>query len=253
MKISHPLLTRFASWTMLRVAQLLMRTCRFEFCNNFTPHRLKEPNSDDLEPIVLCIWHDHLLVPTIISDPRNRVRTCALISQHRDGAYLAEAMRQLGYKAVRGSSRRGGPQAVKQLLKDTAGLNIVITPDGPVGPRRVLQQGPVYLASQLGRTILPLAVAGRNVWRLQGPWTDLLIPKPFSRITIAIGNPVCVPANLDRAGLAEYVAIAQAAMDDAVRTAEQMAGLQPAEQSAETHAQPAVADQSPETKSRHAA
>jgi lysophospholipid acyltransferase (LPLAT)-like uncharacterized protein len=173
--------------------------------------------------VVCCVWHDALLIPTMVVHETHRRQTCCLVSKHQDGSFLAEAMDFLGYTTVRGSSRRGGAGAVKQLLDDTAGKHIVITPDGPRGPRRQLKPGAIYVASQTGRPLIVGAYACRSGWRVQGSWTDMLIPKPFTTVYCVISTPIFVPPDLSRAELDRYVAMAQSALDDLTEQVERLA------------------------------
>ena len=140
----------------------------------------------------------------------------------QDGSYLANAMALLGYSTVRGSSRRGGANALRQLLDDTDGKHIVFTPDGPCGPRRQLKQGCVFVASQLGRRLLPGAFVATRAWRPKGKWTDLLIPKPFSTIYVVTGEPIAIPGDLTREQINHYITIAQQAMDRLSEQAERL-------------------------------
>ena len=89
----------------------------------------------------------------------------------------------------------------------------MITPDGPGGPRRQLKAGAVYIASQLGRDIVPGAFSVTSAWRPNGRWTDMVIPKPFSTIYVGMGTPIKIPTDIRREQLDEYVARVQAEMD----------------------------------------
>lgn len=191
-----------------------MRSCRLVYLAPEPWLRLdyvSEP--EDERRGILCVWHDLLLIPTFAALGAKRGKTCCLVSQHQDGTYLAEAMNFLGYSTVRGSSRRGGAGAVKQLLEDTAGKHIVITPDGPRGPRRELKLGAIYVASQTGRPIAPGAYASLNAWRIQGSWTDAMIPKPFSTVYVVTGPAITVPPDLSREQLDQYRELLQGMMD----------------------------------------
>ena len=220
--------SRWVAWAAASVAvgltKLLFLTCRKIYLGVDDNTKLNHvPGPDEPERYVLCVWHDALLVPTFAAPRALREMTCCLVSQHQDGSYLANAMALLGYSTVRGSSRRGGAQAVRQLLEDTAGKHIVFTPDGPVGPRRELKQGPVYIASQLGRRILPGAYSATRAWRPKGRWTDILIPKPFSTVYVAMGTPIFIPAELSRDQIDSYIERVQQAMDQLNERIDKMA------------------------------
>lgn len=224
MKIRSRWLTRWISWGVVRTGQLLFRTCRLVYLAPEPWLRLDDAATPEKSPAsVMCVWHDALLIPTFCVIEPIRRRTCGLVSQHQDGSFLAEAMKILGYTTVRGSTRRGGAAAVRKLVDDTAGKHIVITPDGPLGPRRKLKTGAIYVASQTGRAICPGAFACRSGWRIQGKWTDMLIPRPFTTVYLVTGTPIAVPPDLSRGELERYVSLVQAAMDHLTDLAERLA------------------------------
>lgn len=214
MRIRSRWLTWAAAAIAVGLSKLLFATCRKVYIGVDDRTKLNYvPVPEDDDRFVLCVWHDALLVPTFAAPRGLRRKTCCLVSQHQDGSYLANAMALLGYSTVRGSSRRGGAQAVRQLLEETAGKHIVITPDGPGGPRRKLKAGVVYVASQLGRRIVPSAFGATGAWRPQGSWTDLLIPKPFSTVYVAMGTPIDIPVELSRDQLDHFMELVQVKMD----------------------------------------
>jgi len=223
MKIRSRWLTWIAAATVIFLTKLLFATCRKVQIGTSPRTRFDYvPAKDDTERYVLCVWHDALLIPTFGAPRSLRNLTCCLVSQHQDGTYLATAMKLLGYSTVRGSSRRGGALALRQLLEDTEGKHVVFTPDGPCGPRRQLKQGCVYVASQLNRSLLPGAFAATRAWRPKGRWTDLIIPKPFSTIYLVTGEPIPIPQDLSREQLEHFISVAQSAMDELSHRADQL-------------------------------
>jgi len=106
----------------------------------------------------------------------------------------------LGFKAVRGSSSRGGAAALIALRRVLrAGGDVAITPDGPVGPRYEVQGGVVKLAQSTGVPVVPLHARCSSAWRLN-TWDGFMIPKPFSRVTIVFDEALVVPRKLDEDG-----------------------------------------------------
>jgi lysophospholipid acyltransferase (LPLAT)-like uncharacterized protein len=166
-----------------------------------------------------CIWHDQILMVLFTNRP---LRAAGLVSKHQDGSYVADVMQLRGIKPVRGSTKRGGAEALKQLLETARDHHITITPDGPRGPRHELKPGIVFLASHSGRKIVPTAFTCRRSWSIKGNWTDMLLPKPFTRITVVGGQPLEVPENLSREGLAEYLGKLTALMQDCEQKAKRL-------------------------------
>ena len=127
-----------------------------------------------------------------------------LISLSRDGALVAYTTRFLGLETIRGSSRKigsgkakGGSAAMRQMRSALdSGACIVITPDGPRGPRQRLGDGPLRLAKMSGAPILPCTFAVRNRIQFKS-WDRFVLPLPFGRGKIIWGSPVSVPADAD--------------------------------------------------------
>lgn len=119
-----------------------------------------------------------------------------LISQHRDGELIARIIQRLGFVSVRGSTTRGGTKAIFEMAnKGTSGYDVAITPDGPKGPKFKVQLGTVYIAQRSGMPIVPITNSAKSRWTLPS-WDGFLIPKPFSKAVIIIGEPIYVPPEL---------------------------------------------------------
>ena len=214
MKIRSRRLTKAVAFCAVFALRLLFATCRKRFVGEVLQAGLKKlDDPTNSEYYVLCVWHDALLLPTFAAPKPLRKRCCCLVSKHRDGSYLADAMALMDYATVRGSSQRGGTEAIRELLTETAGKHIIITPDGPQGPRRKLKHGVAFIASQLGRGLLPGAFVAKWGWRIRGTWTDIVIPMPFTTVYLITGEPISIPADVSREELTRYVAKAQQAMD----------------------------------------
>lgn len=159
-------------------------------------------------PFVVALWHDSLLMPLW----RHRGLGIAIVvSEARDGQYLADVAARFGFTAVRGSSTRGGSRALlgaRRVLE--AGGIVAFTPDGPRGPRRVLKPGVVAAAQQAGVPIVPVHAVPARAWRFRS-WDRFRVPKPFTRVRIGYGAPIAVAPG--EAGLAEGVAATWGALD----------------------------------------
>lgn len=139
------------------------------------------------QPVILAFWHDQLL---LMSQGYEGAGAQLLISASRDGELIARTMSYLGQRAVRGSSSRGGSAAFKQLLRlAKEPYDLVLTPDGPRGPRHQLKQGVVQLARLSGRPVVPMALACSRGHRFAS-WDRFLLPYPFGRLVYAYGEPL---------------------------------------------------------------
>jgi lysophospholipid acyltransferase (LPLAT)-like uncharacterized protein len=153
---------------------------------------------DDGRPVIFTLWHGRLLPCTYHHRGEGVV---TLVSLHRDGEYITRAVRRWGYVAVRGSTSRGGLEALRELIGHVRdGRSLAITPDGPRGPREQMKPGPVLIAQRTGAPIIPVAASASRGWYFGG-WDRFLVPRPFARCRIEYGEPVHVPRRLDEAGV----------------------------------------------------
>jgi lysophospholipid acyltransferase (LPLAT)-like uncharacterized protein len=148
-----------------------------------------------------CYWHQHELFcgRYLQQQIRRGLKVGVLISPSVDGEIPAWIARRLGAHVIRGSSTRTGARALRdyyQLLVQD-GVSPVITPDGPTGPRFIFKPGALMLAQLSGRPLLPMAYAASHAWFFG--WDHFVLPRPFSRIVIAIGAPVYVDGSVSLA------------------------------------------------------
>ena len=143
------------------------------------------------KPAIYVLWHGRLLPCSYF---RRHHALATLISQHRDGDYIAGVVEGWwGFHAIRGSSSRGGSGALREMVRVLrAGTALAITPDGPRGPRQKMKAGPVIAAQLTGAPVIPVSAGTDRAWWLGG-WDRFLIPKPFSRFQMIFGDPIFVP------------------------------------------------------------
>jgi hypothetical protein len=135
---------------------------------------------------VLVSWHDALL--PVLWQHRGR-GIAAVVSEARDGRYLARLAERLGFGIIPGSSSRGGRRALLGAIRALrSGTPVGVTPDGPRGPRREVKPGAVAAAAAAEVAILPVHAEARPGWRANS-WDRLLVPAPFARIRLAYGEP----------------------------------------------------------------
>lgn len=147
---------------------------------------------------VMGFWHGRILTATYYFRRRGIV---VITSENFDGEWIARIIEKFGYGTARGSSSRGARKAMIQLVRAMAeGKPAGFTLDGPRGPAGVAQPGAVWLASRTGNPLLPFHLEASSHWTV-GSWDRTQIPKPFSRVALAIGEPFEVPAEADDAAL----------------------------------------------------
>lgn len=216
MKIRNRHLIRAAGWTGSRLARTLVGTVR-------TEHRCLGPvvaPAPDVPPgarYVFSAWHETLLLPAIrFGHPDVAV----LVSKHADGQLLTALIESTGMGLVQGSTNRGGIEAVRRIIGGTDGRrHLIVTTDGPRGPRRTVQGGIVYIASRTGMAVVPTGVGYDRPWRASS-WDRFAVPRPFSSARILLGEPIPVPADLRANAMEPYREAVQAEMDRLTAAAE---------------------------------
>lgn len=165
-------------------------------------------------PAIYCLWHNRLVLCMEAYLAQTKKRSvgkglAALISASKDGAFLAAILERFGTRPVRGSSSRRGPQALLELTSCAErGYDLAITPDGPRGPRYVVQEGVMALAQLTGLPIVPFGFYAHRKIQMKS-WDRFQIPLPFSRCDLSLGKPIFVPREIcaaDREEIRKHLA-----------------------------------------------
>lgn len=194
------------SWQPTLVALLIRtvigalgRSCRWDVEGDEDPEEWLRRHDG---PVVVATWHEHAALLGYWFPRRllsRGYRVASLSSQSRDGEIGTRVSEGWGSRVIRGSSSRGGSLGLRRLyramVKDRR--SVVMLPDAPRGPRREAKPGTVILAQMGGVPIVPLGFSAERAWRLKS-WDRMIVPKPFSRVTVRMGEPFHVPAGEDR-------------------------------------------------------
>ena len=151
-------------------------------------------------PILIAFWHNRLsLMPYIYRQHCPKRPIAALISASEDGDKLAQVLRRFNMVCIRGSTSRRGPQALREVTRlIRQGHDSGITPDGPRGPKCRVQPGIISLAQLTQNPIAPVSYMLSRKITLTS-WDNFMIPLPFSRCVVRLGQPIYVPAGADDA------------------------------------------------------
>lgn len=218
------LLVGLASFLLGGIIALLRRTWRLEVVSG----------ADRLEavlqrggPVILSFWHDrsfaaaHLILARLLP---GGLGVTLLSSRSRDGELVARLARRLKLPVVRGSASRGGREALtgtyRMIVRHRS--SPVMIPDGPRGPAYEFKAGVLVLAQMSQAPILPLGFAASRSWNLRS-WDRMVVPKPFSRVVVAVGEPERVPRDLSPAELEAGRRRWEERLDALTREAEQAA------------------------------
>ncbi len=149
---------------------------------------------DDGKSLIYISWHQRFCPGITFFATRKPI--AIMISQSRDGEFIAHIVRILGWEPVRGSSSRGGREALAKLKElALSGYKIGHIVDGPKGPFGVVKPGLLRIAQATGLPIVPTITSAQKRWIL-GSWDKFMIPKLFSRVIIRFGKPIYVSPDL---------------------------------------------------------
>ena len=152
---------------------------------------------------IAALWHQRIVAVIGYSKRFGNYRPSVMISKSRDGDLVADIFNRLNFRPIRGSSSRGGRQALSALVDDLAehpfAAHIL---DGPRGPIGVVKPGLIVLAMQSGAPIIPAYISVSRAWVLRS-WDRCLVPKPFSKIVVRWGEPIAVPKEMDERAFEE--------------------------------------------------
>jgi len=151
--------------------------------------------------VIALVWHSRFMMLTAAWKKKFQL-PYVLISRSHEGDIVAHSSHFLGLKTIRGSTRKtlsqksknkGGAQAGRGIIEAIEnGGCIVVTPDGPRGPRQRVNAGPLRLARLTGAPLMPCTLAIKNRKEFS-TWDKLILPLPFGRGTVLWGTPVYIP------------------------------------------------------------
>jgi lysophospholipid acyltransferase (LPLAT)-like uncharacterized protein len=160
--------------------------------------------------VIVAFWHERLpLMPALWAEARRanpQRRAAVLASRHRDGRFIGSVLGRFGVRVVHGSTGtikpgservrdRGGAAGLRALLTALEdGEAVVITPDGPRGPRRVAAPGAAQLGALSQAPVVPASGQIRHRITLR-TWDRMVLPLPFGRGALVCLAPVFVPPN----------------------------------------------------------
>jgi len=176
------------------------------------------PDATYERPVIYSFWHRAVFASAWLW---RKIGIAVMVSRSFDGEYIARTIEKLGFVAVRGSSSRGGAEALLGLKSQLEKGNLVaFTIDGPRGPKYVAKPGPVLLSRASGFPMAAFYVAIDDAW-VFNTWDRMAIPKPFSKALVRFSRKIQVPALADDAQMADFHRQLQSALDRVTAYAEE--------------------------------
>ncbi|MEP6966500.1 MAG: DUF374 domain-containing protein [Pseudomonadota bacterium] len=220
-KAAQPLL----AWLAAAYVEVVIATLRWRIPDRaIADQALASPQG-----VIALFWHGRIVQgmacrPLLGKRPRR-----VMISLSRDGAFIAMAAQRLGVPPIRGSAGKGGDllgkggaTAFREAVTfiRTGGV-MILTPDGPRGPREVLPTGPARLARAADCPVFLMSLAAKPALTLKS-WDRASIPLPFARGCVVLEGPLRVAPDADAVALEAARADWQARMRAGQARAEAM-------------------------------
>jgi len=202
------------SWASYLAISLIGPTLRYSISWEEPP---SPPDATYEKPVIYSFWHRAVFASAWLW---RKTGIAVMVSRSFDGEYIARTIEKLGFVAVRGSSSRGGANALLGLRSQLERGNLVaFTIDGPRGPKYVAKPGPVLLSRSTAFPMAAFYVALSDAWVLNS-WDQLMIPKPFSKALVRFSAKMRVPAAAGDEEMADFHQQLQAALERVTRFAE---------------------------------
>ena len=185
-------------WILLRLSYFLIwlfhKTYRYERVNIENLEEARDMTNH--RHYAIASWHNNCFAG-ILSHAKHKI--CLMVSRSFDGEFVAYLAKKIGMSSVRGSSSRGGKEALGALVDEVnSGWSAAITVDGPRGPFKEVKSGIIALASKTSIPIQPVCCVGESQWILHKSWDQFRIPKPFSRVAVVYGKPFQLAKDLSQ-------------------------------------------------------
>ena len=164
---------------------IISSTCTLKVHGSEYPDKLRKQGVG----FIYAFWHNRQIILPLV---RQDEPIHCLISSSRDGEYISRVAGLFGRASIRGSTTRGGFEAMKQMMRVLQSKGIVaITPDGPLGPAYQVKPGVVQMSQALGCPIIPISFDASKK-KVFASWDGFNLPYPFTKVSIVFGKPLTI-------------------------------------------------------------
>jgi lysophospholipid acyltransferase (LPLAT)-like uncharacterized protein len=215
----NPYMIRAIRKIVVPLFRLWFGTCRVELING----RVLDEYADLHTPVVVGTWHRATIFALYFFA---KFHPMVMISQSKDGELLAQFAATLGILPVRGSSGRGGKGALMRMRQHLAqgGGACATVLDGPRGPAYVAKKGMLLLAQLSGALFIPVIWSASRALTVRNSWDKALIPLPWSRVYLALGDPIHIPPSCGSGELERYRELVERNLNDMMTAVDRRCG-----------------------------
>jgi len=209
------LLRKAGNYFLFTFVNALCHSLKIKIANKEPMEKLFNEN----KKFVIAFWHGYMLIPWFLHRDKN---FGALVSMSKDGELLAKVLTKWNYKVVRGSSHKGGKEALENIIELINDEHpVAITPDGPTGPPGKMKAGAVVAAKKTGVPLVLLGVHYKNA-KVLNSWDSFRIPKPFSKACVVYSRPLYINKNLTYDETSELISNAEKELNKLQMEAEKL-------------------------------
>jgi hypothetical protein len=199
-----PIVQAALGWIVAAYIELIIVTVRWRFENRGPVDEIMSGQ----EGLVALFWHGRIAQGMACRPLLRHKARRVMISLSPDGQFIAKAAERLKIPPVRGSAAqaglarsKGGARAFREALAFIrAGGVMILTPDGPRGPREELPLGPLQMARAAGCPVFIMSLAATPALSLNS-WDRARIPLPFARGQVVLEGPLRLPREVDASTL----------------------------------------------------
>ena len=185
-KIRNAITSQLATALLYRLIRAYSWTFRIKVENedNWLTH-LKNGGT-----VLICIWHQQFFPAIRYFKKYQKYNPSLMISKSKDGEIIAGVAKRTGWHPVRGSSSRGGSEALHGMIDrlKTSRLSGHVV-DGPRGPAGIVKTGVIRMAHTTGAMIVPFYTYADKAWYMNS-WDKFMIPRPFAKVTLRFGEMI---------------------------------------------------------------
>ena len=193
------MISNMISFILKFIFNIIFLTCKWKIIND---DLLKKNKS---KPLLICIWHSRLLFFSrffkYIKYP-----VWGISSTHKDSKILARVLKSWGINLIKGSSTRGWINVIKQMSKlfQKENATIIVTADGPKGPKKIAKEGSIKLAKKHNVPVVAASAISSAFWELPS-WDKTKIPKPFSTIYVKFDEHYFNDDQINSQNISKYI------------------------------------------------
>ena len=182
--LQHKYIQEFVGWIIAFYIKVCFNTSLWYLKNDEEITSTLRKN----KRLIVIFWHNRLLMAPYCWNYSKPFKM--LISSHRDGKIISNAVAHLGIETIKGSSNKNKISSAKEILTNLNMNNVVgITPDGPRGPNEKMKEGIVSLLKKTNATVIPLSYSAKFNFKLNS-WDKFIFVTPFNKFVAVWGNAI---------------------------------------------------------------